>query len=186
MIPASAHLRGFLAATALAAVVAACGSDALPTPAVSSPAPGATGSGASAAAAAASCPTASPGATSDNFTRPVALTTTADGLQYGDITVGTGAQPRKGSNLTVQYTGWLGDGTLFDSSRSAGRTPFSFVIGATPPNVIQGWDEGLLSMHVGGKRRLVIPAKLAYGSQGQGCIPANATLTFDVELLSVG
>ena len=81
-------------------------------------------------------------------------------------------------------TGWLTTGCVFDSSRDAGRSPFSFVIGATPPNVILGWEEGLLTMRVGGKRRLVIPPALAYGATGQGSIPGNATLIFDVELLS--
>ena len=114
----------------------------------------------------------------------VPLTTTADGLKYGDIVVGTGPQPHAGDNLTVQYTGWLTNGCVFDTSRQPGRQPFSFVIGATPPNVITGWDEGVLTMHVGGKRRLVIPPSLGYGSQAQGPIPANSTLIFDVELLS--
>jgi peptidylprolyl isomerase len=115
----------------------------------------------------------------------VTLTTTTDGLKYGDITVGTGAMPQKGQNITVQYTGWLTTGCVFDTSRQPGRGPFSFVIGATPPNVIPGWEEGLLTMRVGGKRRLVIPPLLAYGVTGQGPIPGNATLAFDVELLAV-
>lgn len=152
--------------------LAACGSDALPTTA-----PATTG------ATAAAC--ASPAATSetDTFSTPVTLTTTADGLQYGDITAGAGTMVAKGEKLTVEYTGWLSSGTVFDSSRKAGRAPFSFVIGANPANVIQGWEEGLLTMKVGGKRRLVIPPSLGYGAQAQGTIPANSTLTFDVELL---
>jgi peptidylprolyl isomerase len=156
-------------------LLAACGSDALSTPTPTAPT-----QSASAGRQGGSCtPAPSP---ADNFAESVQLTTTADGLQYGDITVGTGATPKKGQNLTVQYTGWLTTGCVFDSSR--GRSPFSFVIGATPPNVILGWEEGLLTMRVGGKRRLVIPPALGYGATGQGSIPANATLIFDVELLS--
>jgi peptidylprolyl isomerase len=169
-------------------LLAACGSDAIDTPVASSSraAQVITPSGAATAPPSATCTPAPVAAGQDSFADSVALTTTADGLQYGDITVGTGAVPQKGQNLTVQYTGWLTNGCVFDTSRQAGRTPFSFVIGATPPGVIAGWDEGLLTMHVGGKRRLVIPAALAYGSQGQGSIPANATLVFEVELLSIG
>lgn len=166
-------LRILLAAGALT-VVAGCGEDALPptpTPApVTTPTPVA-------------CPAQSPGATSDNFNANVTLTTAADGLQSGDITPGTGAAAASGESLTVQYTGWLSDGTVFDSSRSAGRQPFTFTIGAG--NVIKGWDEGLIGLRVGGKRRLVIPPSLGYGAQATGCIPANATLTFDVELVSI-
>lgn len=159
-------------------LLSACGSDALATasPASSAPAQAASSPGAS-------C-TPAP-ATVDSFSQTVPLTTTADGLKYGDITAGTGAVPQKGQNVTVQYTGWLTNGCMFDSSRQAGRTAFSFVIGATPPNVIGGWEEGVLTMRVGGKRRLVIPPQLGYGSSGQGSIPANATLVFDVELLAV-
>jgi peptidylprolyl isomerase len=159
-------------------VVSACGSDALPTTS------GATSAPAQASLSAPSC-TPAPAAV-DNFSQTVPLTTTADGLKYGDITAGSGAMPQKGQNLTVQYTGWLTNGCMFDTSRQSGRTAFSFVIGATPPNVISGWEEGLLTMRVGGKRRLVIPPQLGYGSSGQGSIPANATLVFDVELLAIG
>jgi peptidylprolyl isomerase len=167
-----------IAAASALLLLAACGSDALSTP---TPTPTAAAQSSSASQAAACTP--APSAV-DNFSQSVQLTTTADGLQYGDITVGTGATPKKGQNLTVQYTGWLTNGCMFDSSRKAGGSPFSFVIGATPPNVILGWEEGLLTMHVGGKRRLVIPPALGYGASGQGSIPANATLVFDVELLS--
>ncbi|HWF58501.1 MAG TPA: FKBP-type peptidyl-prolyl cis-trans isomerase [Candidatus Dormibacteraeota bacterium] len=159
-------------------LLAACGSDALPTTGATTSAP------AQAPSSAASCTPAA--AAVDNFAQTVPLTTTADGLKYGDITVGTGAMPQKGQNVTVQYTGWLTNGCTFDSSRQSGRTAFSFVIGATPPNVISGWEEGLLTMRVGGKRRLVIPPQLGYGSSAQGPIPANATLVFDVQLLGAG
>ena len=172
------------AAAGVALLLAACGSDALPTPVPTSPpastavVPAATPGGSCTPAPAATGP-----ASADNFKDTVCMLTLADGLSYGDLTLGTGATPKKGDNLSVQYTGWLSDGTVFDSSRQSGRTPFTFAIGTGA--VIPGWDEGILTMHVGGKRRLVIPPTLAYGSQGQGPIPANATLTFDVELLAV-
>lgn len=156
--------------------LSACGSDVAITP---TPAP----TQSTAAPAASACTPAPAGA--DNFSQAVALTTTADGLQLGDIVAGTGPVPQKGDNLTVQYTGWLTNSCLFDTSRQSGRAPFQFVIGASPPNVIAGWEEGLLTMHAGGKRRLVIPPSLGYGSSGQGSIPPNATLVFDVELLTV-
>jgi peptidylprolyl isomerase len=165
-----------LAAASALMLLAGCGSDALSTPVPTSTAQS------SAGRQGGSCtPAPSP---ADNFAETVQLTTTTDGLQYGDITVGTGATPKKGQNLTVQYTGWLTTGCVFDSSRNAGRSAFSFVIGATPPNVILGWEEGVLTMRVGGKRRLVIPPALGYGATGQGSIPGNATLIFDVELIS--
>jgi len=111
------------------------------------------------------------------------LVTTASGLQYEDITVGTGPTPQSGQQVTVDYTGTLADGTKFDSSLDRGQ-PFSFIIGQG--NVIKGWDEGVMSMKVGGKRKLIIPADLAYGDSGAGGkIPPGATLTFIVELHGV-
>ena len=111
------------------------------------------------------------------------LKTTASGLQYADLQVGEGASPEKGDMVVVQYTGRLEDGTVFDSSYQRSQ-PFSFTLGVG--QVIQGWDEGVASMQVGGKRRLVIPPELAYGPRGAGgVIPPNATLEFDVELLDV-
>jgi peptidylprolyl isomerase len=83
----------------------------------------------------------------------------------------------------VNYTGWLMNGTKFDSSRDPGRTPFEFTLGKG--EVIKGWDEGLATMKVGGRRQLIIPANLAYGTAGSGSIPPNSDLVFDVELLSV-
>lgn len=113
----------------------------------------------------------------------MAVVTTASGLQYEDIVEGTGATPTPGSQVTVHYTGTLTDGTKFDSSRDRGQ-PFVFPIGVG--RVIKGWDEGVMTMKVGGRRTLTIPANLAYGSRGAGgVIPPNATLVFDVELLGV-
>ena len=111
------------------------------------------------------------------------FTTTASGLKYKDYTVGTGASPSRGQQVTVHYTGTLADGKKFDSSVDRGQ-PFSFVIGVG--QVIPGWDEGVMSMKIGGKRKLVIPSKLGYGERGAGgVIPPNAELHFDVELISV-
>jgi peptidylprolyl isomerase len=109
--------------------------------------------------------------------------TTPSGLKYEDIVVGTGASPQSGQEVTVHYTGTLEDGTKFDSSVDRGE-PFKFPIGVG--RVIKGWDEGVMTMKVGGKRKLVIPPQLGYGSRGAGgVIPPNATLVFEVELLGV-
>jgi peptidylprolyl isomerase len=108
---------------------------------------------------------------------------TSSGLRYTDDNVGTGAQPQKGQRVTVHYTGTLPDGKKFDSSRDRG-IPFVVTIGVG--QVIKGWDEGVMSMKVGGRRRLVIPPDLGYGARGAGgVIPPMATLHFDVELLAV-
>ena len=110
--------------------------------------------------------------------------TTPSGLIYEDIKVGKGTTPKKGQKVTVHYTGWLQQNDQkFDSSVDRGE-PFSFTIGEG--QVIPGWDEGVATMKVGGKRKLIIPADLAYGALGApGTIPPNATLVFDVELLGV-
>ena len=113
--------------------------------------------------------------------------TLPSGVQYHDSVVGTGPQPHAGQTVTVHYTGWLDDhgkpGRKFDSSLDRGK-PFSFTIGQQ--QVIAGWDEGVATMHVGGKRTLTIPPESGYGSRGAGgVIPPNATLIFDVELLGV-
>lgn len=114
---------------------------------------------------------------------PGGFTTTASGLQYKDAVVGTGAMPHTGQTVTVHYTGYLMNGTKFDSSVDRGQ-PFQFQIGEG--QVIKGWDEGVGTMRVGGKRRLIIPPDLGYGAQGAGnAIPPNATLVFDVQLLGV-
>ena len=111
-------------------------------------------------------------------------TTTASGLQYWDIVVGTGATAMPGNPVKVHYSGFLTNGQKFDSSRDRGE-PFSFPLGAG--QVIKGWDEGVAGMKVGGQRQLRIPPALGYGAAGAGgAIPPNATLIFDVELLEVG
>ncbi|MEA2682851.1 MAG: peptidylprolyl isomerase [Chloroflexota bacterium] len=106
--------------------------------------------------------------------------TLPDGLKIIDLKQGTGTTVKAGQCLSVQYTGWLDNGTKFDSSRDR-VGGFRFQIGAS--NVIPGWEEGLIGMKAGGRRRLVIPPALAYGASGQGTIPPNATLTFIVEVL---
>ncbi|MDD2367598.1 MAG: FKBP-type peptidyl-prolyl cis-trans isomerase [Desulfuromonadaceae bacterium] len=109
--------------------------------------------------------------------------TTASGLKYVDVVVGKGASPKPGKSVKVHYTGTLENGKKFDSSVDRNE-PFDFTIGVG--QVIKGWDEGVMSMKVGGKRKLIIPSKLGYGARGAGgAIPPNATLLFDVELLDV-
>ena len=110
------------------------------------------------------------------------VVTTASGLKYQDIVVGTGARPQPGRTVTVHYIGTFPDGSKFDSSRDRGE-PYAFTIGRG--EVIPGWDEGVMSMKVGGRRKLTVPANLAYGPEGRSGIPPNATLLFDVELLDV-
>lgn len=107
---------------------------------------------------------------------------TSTGLQYEDIVVGRGSVPRKGQTVTVHYTGTFADGTKFDSSLDRGQ-PFRFQIGEK--QVIPGWDEGVATMRVGGRRRLIVPPDLGYGPQGYGPIPGNSTLYFEIELLGV-
>lgn len=107
----------------------------------------------------------------------------ASGLEIQELKVGDGAEAKAGMTVEVHYTGWLLDGTKFDSSVDRGK-PFSFHLGAG--EVIRGWDDGVAGMKVGGKRKLRIPAELGYGARGAGgVIPGGATLVFDVELLGV-
>jgi peptidylprolyl isomerase len=108
---------------------------------------------------------------------------TATGLGYVEILEGTGAGPRAGDTVSVHYTGWLKSGQKFDSSRDRGE-PLEFKVGRG--QVIKGWDEGVGSMKVGGKRKLIIPAHLGYGDRGAGgVIPPGATLIFEVELVGI-
>ncbi len=131
--------------------------------------------------------TPAPGAANPEKKSESKMTKTSSGLQYEDTKVGTGASPQKGQTCVMHYTGWLWEngakGTKFDSSLDRG-TPFSFPIGQG--RVIKGWDEGVATMKVGGKRTLLIPPDLGYGSRGAGgVIPPNATLIFEVELLEI-
>lgn len=157
--------------------VAACGDDDTST-AVKTVAPAATTAAPTAAKTAAK--------TATNAKEPFVLTnptTTPSGLKYQDEVVGTGASPQSGQRVSVHYTGKLVDGTKFDSSIDRGQA-FVFVIGVG--QVIKGWDEGVMTMKVGGKRLLYIPAALGYGSRGAGsAVPPNADLVFEVELLGV-
>ena len=172
------RLNPLLAAVAAAGLVAAgaCGGDdddTAPTPPTSSPA--ATQATPGRTATSAPTPAAGP-ITLDN------PTVTASGLRYQDLVVGDGPSPQPGQRVTVHYTGYFTDGRKFDSSRDRGQ-PFTFVLGVG--QVIKGWDEGVASMKVGGKRLLYLPANLAYGSRGQGPIPPDTDLIFEVELLDI-
>lgn len=114
---------------------------------------------------------------------PLTFAAQAEELQIRDIVTGTGEEAVPGATVTVHYTGWLMDGTKFDSSLDRGE-PFSFPLGAS--RVIRGWDQGVEGMRVGGKRELIIPPELGYGARGAGgVIPPNSTLRFEVELLRV-
>jgi len=164
----SPPLRALLAPAAVAAcALVACGSavpisGATPTPA---------------------CATPEGTPETDSFTQQVPLTTGAGGLRFGDIRVGCGAAVHSGQIVTVEYTGWLSNGQEFDSSRTAGRQPFAFPLGQQ--QVIPGFEQGVMGMHIGGKRRLEIPPALGYGPQGvPPTIPPSATLVFDVEVVS--
>jgi len=111
------------------------------------------------------------------------LTTTASGLKYRDQTVGTGATVNAGQLVAVHYSGCLTSGVKFDENTDA-QNALTFRVGLTPPQVIKGFDEGMIGMKVGGRRQLVIPDSLAYGSTGNGSIPPNATLVFTVDLVA--
>jgi FKBP-type peptidyl-prolyl cis-trans isomerase len=111
------------------------------------------------------------------------VVTTQSGLKYQELKEGSGPAAKAGDTVDVHYTGWLKDGTKFDSSHDRGQ-PFSFKLGAG--RVIKGWDEGVQGIKVGGKRKLIIPPELAYGKRGAGgVIPPDAELTFEVELIKI-
>lgn len=109
--------------------------------------------------------------------------TMSNGLVIEDLKIGDGQEVEKFNIVTVNYTGLLENGTKFDSSLNPGRTPFRFTVGAG--QVIKGWDEGLIGMKIGGKRKLTIPPELGYGSRDNGPIPANSTLIFEIDLLTI-
>jgi peptidylprolyl isomerase len=109
------------------------------------------------------------------------IVTTSDSLKYEDIVVGTGASPKPGQTVTVNYVGTFEDGKKFDASADHGGT-FPFVIGQG--QVIKGWDEGVMTMKIGGKRKLIVPPDLGYGPNGAGPIPPNSTLIFIVDLIA--
>lgn len=135
-----------------------------------------------------SAPSPAPPAAPTATTEPVTLNeegmiATPSGLKYKDIVEGTGVSPKAGQTITVHYTGLLANGEKFDSSRDRGQ-PIDFVIGKGA--VIKGWDEGVITMKIGGKRKLIIPPDLGYGAQGRPpSIPPNSTLLFEVELIGV-
>lgn len=147
------------AALALGLLIAGCKQEAAAPPADAQPV----------ATAPAETPTAQPAPT-------------AKGLQMIDLVVGKGPAAKTGDLVTVHYTGWLTDKTKFDSSKDRNE-PFTFRLGGG--EVIKGWDQGVVGMQVGGKRKLIIPPSLGYGSTGIGPIPPNATLIFEVELLKI-
>ena len=167
-------------ALAAAGLLAGCG---YPDPGGgggSGPVAGTSGSSAASPSQSAS---ASPGGDDFNAGAGLPVVTLPDGLKYVDLVPGTGPAPNKGDSITVQYTGWTTDGKKFDSSRDRGE-PATFEIGTG--KVIAGWDEAVITIKTGGKRKLIIPGSLAYGAQGHPpTIPANATLVFVVELLKV-
>lgn len=109
--------------------------------------------------------------------------TAATGLVSTDEVIGNGAEAKVGSSITVKYTGTLADGTVFDSTEKQGGQPATFTL--AQGSLIDGWVQGIPGMKVGGKRKLVIPPSLGYGAQGNGSIPANSTLTFEIELVGV-
>lgn len=190
-----------LAGALLASLLAACGANGEGAPAESGCPVGNAASSCSASSSVSSsssttaqkdpCTTAPtptpapPGA--DDFCMFVAVTNTLqDGLQFGEIKVGTGQTVKTGDKVNVEYTGWLqATGQEFDTSRKPGGSPFPVTLGQN--SVIPGWEEGIPGMKVGGKRRLIIPAALGYGAQGfPPTIPGNAVLVFDIEVLSIG
>lgn len=185
MLPAPARaalLSGLLLAALLLAAAAATAACGYANPYGSTaPAAGVQSSSSPSPHSSASATTGGDSFTAGAGVSPVEL---PDGLEYIDLKVGHGAAAKSGEKVSVQYTGWLSDGHSFDSSWSRGQ-PFTFTLGKG--QVIKGWDEGVPGLRVGGKRKLIIPPALGYGSQGQPpTIPANSTLTFEVTLVSIG
>lgn len=188
-------MRNTSVATLLGVVIlglAGCGGSVIDANSTPTPAAAALPSG-SPPAAAPSAPTCTgsdssvPAGQPDNFAdgKDAPPKTTADGLQYVDLTVGTGLPVKAGQCVTMHYSLFLADGTPIESSRKTGGSgAFKFQAGAG--GVIKGFDEGVLGMNVGGRRRLTVPPALAYGSQGQGNIPANSTLVFVIEVANAG
>ena len=168
------HLRALLLIPAAALLFPACGDGSDGGNADNTPQASPTSGGVSNTPQA----TPTPG-TMPEFTDPI---TTDSGLRYQDLVVGSGPEPQVGQRLTVHYTLYFTDGTRYQSSRDGGQ-PFTFVLGVG--QVVRGWDEGLATMRAGGKRLLYLPANLAYGSRGQGAIPPDTDLIFEVELLSI-
>jgi peptidylprolyl isomerase len=174
---------------ALALTVAACSKPSAPTTTAADATAGTAASDTAATttttttAAPAATPPATEGAAMDTFAMPANPQTTPSGLKYTIDQPGTGVQPKTGQTVSVQYTGWLTDGTKFDSSHDHGA-PLEFPVGRH--RVIEGWDEAIGAMKVGEKRTLVIPPELGYGPSGMsGVIPPDATLVFKVELVGV-
>jgi FKBP-type peptidyl-prolyl cis-trans isomerase FkpA len=173
-------MKHFICLALAAAAIAACG---YPAPSSGS---------APVAGVQATTPTPSGAANADNFNEGSQLTPVKfpDGLQFVDLKVGSGDTVQRGATVNMDYTGWLENGTKFDSSRDRG-TPLCVILEANAQgtasctSVIQGWIEGVPGMKVGGRRRLTIPPALAYGSQAQGPIPANSTLVFTVQVVSI-
>lgn len=186
------HL-GSIRAVALCLLLTACGgaqksdhternaANSHAAPATQSP-PASSNASAEPSASATSSPSAAPSAPqSVPPPKGSKMVTSTTGLKYEELAIGTGASPIKGHRVQVHYTGWLADGSKFDSSRDRGK-PYDFVLGVG--SVIRGWDEAILTMKVGGRRKLTVPPHLAYGSAGRPpVIPPNATLTFEVELV---
>jgi len=181
-------LKAFALAGALFAAASGCGDKGSDTGGAPSASTSAPASSASAPAAPAPAPPSAdvshkPATTKING-KTVTLKSTPSGLQYYDIKVGAGPSPALGQTASVQYMGALPDGAKFDSSYDHGAAPFDFPVGGG--QVIKGWDEGVATMKVGGKRRLVIPPALAYGADSPTpAILPNSTLVFDIELVAV-
>jgi len=168
-------MKRFAVLAAMTLVLAGCNES--QTSSTSSGSSTATTGGSAAAEAPATANATTPAGGAGEITMP-------NGLKYEDLVVGGGAEAKSGSDVKVHYTGTFPDGREFDSSRNGGQ-PYPFRLGAG--QVIRGWDEGVVGMRVGGKRKLTIPSELAYGRRGAagGVIPPDATLLFDVELVDV-